>query len=242
MRESLKLGKPVGRWAGAYGTDQDFQKILALPTGEERLAAYYEIMGSRFPLLKRFLTDGRLHSHEHDLDRTVVEVMIRRSLATQERQSLSGVQLTDMLPREVAEELTLAMKLPTSKERLAIYDEVLAEDIRQRSIFAENQIDKLIGAGWTREEAKRIMKVASPSHVLEAIGWAKEAVEKIGNYDALICILHGAGGPNKFGRERMSDALSALGIKSPEAHSSIGFFRILTGAKQALLIRQGRKH
>jgi len=164
------------------------------------------------------------------------------------------------LSPEAASELRLAMSFATAEERLKIFREAEAEYEAEKKAkgkaFARSQIDKLVEMGFSRGCAVKIMRTAGPGRCIQAVEWAYKARDIIaGRYrnawgeaeeasngerlaaavDALDCLLSGAGGTNGFGKDRMKGVLRAFGLEPPSVSSSRALFRVLAGAKAALL-------
>jgi len=127
-----------------------------------------------------------------------------------------------------------------------------------RRQFARDQMNYLLGLGFSKAKAARIMKAAGPGQVKIVIEWLYQSLEILkGRYerrdyfghpeevseeerfgaaiDALDVIIKGQGGSNNFGFGRMAAVLRALGLPDPNCQTAGTFWGVLNGAHMAIL-------
>ncbi len=107
--------------------------------------------------------------------------------------------------------------------------------------YANEQKRKLMKMGFNPRTAALIMNAAGPGRAVMAAEWAICAVEKLGGdnrfaaRDLLDCLLGNPRGTNNFGKDRAESVFAHLGIEPPEVESSRGLFKVLAGAKEAVV-------
>ena len=142
------------------------------------------------------------------------------------------------LPADVAAALRNLVFLPEEERNRFIEEargELEAARRAEGKAFARQRHAELVMLGFSPKRASTIMRAAGPGRSLEAVEWAYQTLEAIGNTDALDCLLGNPGGTNGFGKGRMESALRAIGIEPPSASSSGALFAILRGAHAALI-------
>jgi Fe2+ transport system protein FeoA len=242
---------------------RDFGKTVYVCASDEQIAAAIaevkeqrrkDCEGADITVLKQFLKDnmGAMESHRRSSHSKGCcwdgdghsYASEKESQVTSIRVILESGELDEGLLAHLDSVVAKAVRFvvynnDTKEQRLKVYHEAETErEIEKKAegkAFARSQIDKLVEMGFSRGCAVKIMKAAGPGRCIQAVEWARYALDTIGSVDALDCLLSGAGGTHGFGKDRMEGALKAFGLEPPGVSSSTALFAVLAGAKAALL-------